>query len=157
MNADQWDYIQHFHAGENWGDWTCMDFQFIRILDTVRHLANTPFELTSPAYTKRTGHSKQSFHYLGRAADFTLPKKKALDAYDLLVLTLEEMGIYNKVGFGFYPGGNFFHLDDRAMHPGVQYKPGVVWVRPNESRPTFYLYGHDALAHIRRLRQNINQ
>ncbi len=36
------------------------------------------------------------------------------EAYDLLVETLEDMGIYAKVGFGFYPGGNFFHLDDRA-------------------------------------------
>jgi hypothetical protein len=163
MNADQWEYIQHFHAGENWGDWTCMDYQFLRTLDTVRHRADTPFELTSPAYTKRTGHSKKSFHYIGRATDFKLPKLSPFAAYDLLVDTLCDMGIYGKVGFGFYPdGGNaesnapaFFHLDDRAMYPGVHYEPGVVWVRidnPKRGLNLGYTYGAGALAHINRIR-----
>ena len=93
-----------------------------------------------------------SFHYLGRAADFRLPKKKAFEAYDLLVQALEDMGIYAKVGFGFYPYGNFFHLDDRAMHPGIDYKPGTVWVRSDESRPNYYLYGAKALAFIKKIK-----
>jgi hypothetical protein len=163
MNADQWEYIQHFHAGENFGDWTYMDFQFIRTLDTVRHRADTPFELTSPAYTKRTGHSKKSFHYIGRAADFKLPKLSPFPAYDRLVETFADMGISAKIGFGFYPDGGdigsnaptFFHFDDRAMHPGVQYEPGVVWVRidnPVYDLPLGYTYGSNALRLIEVIR-----
>lgn len=154
MNADQWEYIHHFHAGENFGDWTQMDFKYVQLLDTVRHLADTPFELTSPAWTKRTGHSKKSFHYIGRAADFRMPRQTMWDAYDLMRETLGAMGVSGKVGFGFYPHGGpaFFHLDDRAMWPGVWYQPGVVWVRPDPSRPKFYLYARDAINYIERLR-----
>jgi len=154
MNADQWEVIQHFHAGENWGDWTRMDFQYLRMLDTVRHLADTPFMLTSPAWTKPGHHSSKSFHYIGRAADFTLPKKGVWESYDLLVTTLEDMGIYGKVGFGFYPAENFFHLDDRAMRVGVGYEPGVVWVRPDPARQKYYLYARDALNYIEYLRNH---
>lgn len=159
MNADQWDNIHHFHAGENWGNWQKMDFQFLRTLDTVRHLADTPFELTSPAFTSGSGHSARSFHYIGRAADCTLPRIGMWVAYDLLVQTLEDMGIYHKVGFGFYPGGNFFHLDDRSCYPGFNAQPAVVWVRPDEARQSYYIYGQDALAYIASIRpaQNTNQ
>jgi hypothetical protein len=152
MNADQWESIKHFHAGENWGNWQKMDFQFLRTLDTVRHLSDTPFELTSPAWTPGGGHSAKSFHYIGRAADFRLPRKSMWESYDLLVQTLEDMGIYRKVGFGFYPGGKFFHLDDRDCYPGFNAKPAAVWVRPKESEPKVYIYGQDALAYIASIR-----
>jgi hypothetical protein len=157
MKAGDWDAIQHFHAGENWGDWTKMSYDFVRTLYTVRHLADTPFELTSPAYTRRTGHSKDSLHYYGRAADFWLPRKTPFQAYDLLALTLKDMGVYNKVGFGFYPDWTTpgFHFDDRAMHIGVGYKPAVVWVRidnPKRGLPMGYTYGSDALVIIEKIR-----
>lgn len=157
MRVGDWDAIKHFHAGENWGDWTKMAFEYVRFLDTVRHLADTPFELTSPAYTRRTGHSKDSYHYYGHAADFYLPKLRPLDAYDLLVSVFEDMGVYGKIGFGFYPDWVTpgFHLDDRAMHKGVLFKPGVVWVRidnPNHGLKLGYTYGADALRYIEGLR-----
>ena len=153
MKASDWDRIQHFHAGENWGAWERMSSDFMRTLDTVRHLADTPFELTAPAWTSG-GHASKSYHYIGRAADFKLPKKTPFEAYDLLVTTLEDMGIYGKVGFGFYPYGNpktslkyaFFHLDDRAMR-SVDYKPGAIWVFNTD-----YIYGAPALTFIKSIR-----
>ena len=155
MKTNDWNAIQHFHAGENWGDWQQMDFRFVRFLDTVRHLSDTPFELTSPAWTKRTGHSKKSFHYIGRAADFRLPKKTKWEAYDLLIDTFGMMGVSGKIGFGFYPHeGPFFHLDDRAMYPDVQFQPGVVWARPNPSKPDYYLYARNAVNYIESLRNH---
>lgn len=156
MTVSDWDKIQHFHSGENWGDWTMMEFRFVKLLDTVRHLADTPFTLSSPAWTKKTGHSSKSFHYIGRAADFRLDKLPMWPAYDLLVDTMTSMGVYGKVGFGFYPHGSpaFFHLDDRAMYPDVHFKPGVVWVRPDESKPSDYLYAENALKYIEALRNH---
>ncbi len=157
MRLEDWKKIRHFSQTENWGDASKMDYEYVIMLDTVRHLCDVPFALTSPAYTKRTGHSKDSYHYYGRAADYRLLDIPIYEAYDLLVATLKSMGIYEKVGFGFYPDWTTpgFHLDDRAMHQGVLYKPGVVWIRidnPKHGIMPGYYYADKALEYIEMIR-----
>jgi hypothetical protein len=153
MRLDDWESIKHFHAGENWGDWTKMDFRFLRTLDTLRHLVDTPFELTSAAYATSGHASPSSWHSKGRAADFRCPRPSLFDAYDLLIETIKDMGI--ECGFGIYPDWATpgFHFDDSGKPPGDS---ADRWIRidsPRHGIPQGYHHPPEMYNYLERVRR----
>lgn len=165
MKIEDWASLKHFKISENWGDPSKMDRGFMLTFDTLRHLCNTPFELTAPAWTGGTGHVSGSWHYVGRAADFRVPNLSLFDAYDLILQTIEEMGIALRCGFGIYPDWNpagGFHFDNSGQPPG-DLTPR--WIRIDNAKhglPIGYASGQKAVEYINAVRwehrvQSVNQ
>ncbi len=145
MNETDWLGLMHFKSTENWGIPSMMDPRFMRTFDTLRHLCDTPFELTSPAYATSGHSSLYSWHGIGRAADFHVPKMLLLDAYDLILEKIKGMGI--ECGFGIYPDWNTpgFHFDDSGKPPGDS---ADRWVRIDDPKHGLTLgYHHPPKSH----------
>lgn len=93
-----------------------MDPIFLFTLDNYRGVVGKPCALTSDAWTAGTGHSKNSFHYLGRAADcrFLDPKtKEPLSLAEHVLIAMKAP--FNGVGiYTWWPNGAGLHFDNRA-------------------------------------------
>lgn len=133
MAKSIWNRLKHFSRSENWGDPDKMDPFFLLQLDRFRAEVNLPFHLSAPAYGTK-GHSKDSFHYVGRAVDgrFINPTdKKPISLRSHFVLAMKSP--FNGIGlYTWWPNGPGIHLDNRDGVNGRK-----IWVSraPNQYEP----------------------
>jgi uncharacterized protein YcbK (DUF882 family) len=127
---DVWGKLKHFSKSENWGDPEKMDPEFLIQLDDFRHVIDKPCVLTCAAFANQ-GHSDQSYHYKGRAADV-----RFIDPTTREPLTLREhIFIAMKAPFGgvgiytWSAMGPFLHLDNRV----AEYER-KIWVSKKEGQ-----------------------
>jgi len=90
-----WKKVKHFDKNENWGDVSRVDPFLIYSLDVLREMAGRPI-IIHCAY-KKSGHSNNSQHYHGKAADIHIKGLNVVDQY----LIAEKCGMFN--GIGVYP------------------------------------------------------
>ena len=113
-----WDKLRYFVKAEEWGDPDKINGFLLILLDEIRHRASL---INPDAYIiihcgyELTGHSDNSQHYIGNAADFHFVGISLFRAYVLIVETIKELQVNDKVGLGVYPDWNSpgFHLDIR--------------------------------------------
>lgn len=145
QTADQ--KYKHFSPNENWGDFSRMSPQFLSLLDTIRDLYGYQF-IIHCGYAK-TGHAPKSYHGIGEAADGHVEGLEPWLAYDRMNLVLDDMGIMDRVGFGWYPFWNTpgWHLDCRGWDCGKREAVvGVHWVYLDHAAVGFksgYHYNQD--------------
>ena len=122
MNKKEWTKFFPFFTPDECGKGMLQTFM-LKVL-MLRKALDTPMHITA-GYCK-TGHSKNSYHYKGRAIDFwtKLSPRKVMRVVD-------RLGLFG--GVGLYPWSNpdFFHIDDR--------KNGMYqrWVSPEKGK---YIY-----------------
>ena len=104
-----WSKVKHFNKNENWGDWKKVDPWLIYCLDALREIANRPI-IIHCAYAEN-GHSDNSQHYKGKAADIHIKGLNVVDQY----LIAEKSNLFN--GIGVYPFWNNpgLHIDIRNV------------------------------------------
>ena len=102
-----WNKVTHFTETENWGDWRKIDAFLIYALDALREMVGRPIIIHNAYAT--TGHSPNSQHYQGKAADIHIKGLSVLDQY----IAAEKINLFN--GIGVYPFWNTpgLHLDVR--------------------------------------------
>lgn len=107
MTPEDWENIRFFSPEEAWGDPYKMDHNLIIRLDQLRELAGKPIIIHCGYATE--GHSLNSFHYKGMAADLHIEGYSLLDQY----LLAEQAGPFG--GIGVYPDWSRpgLHLDVR--------------------------------------------
>lgn len=138
MKPDDWENIKYMHfLTESWGDAYKIDRDLVYTIERMRIYAQKPCILTSPAYTT-IGHSPNSFHYKGLAADLRFKGASLLEMY-----ILAER--FNFSGIGLYPisgRGPFMHLDKRPHDPlNVQARwIAIPWTE--EEKETCSANGH---------------
>ncbi len=119
-----WGKVKHFHPGENWGDKNKVNGLLIllldKITDRVKDYCWKHYKKISPcvihcAY-ETSGHSPNSQHYIGNAADFHFENIPASEAYRIITEVLREFQAEGFVGLGVYPDWHKpgFHLDVRG-------------------------------------------
>lgn len=97
MTQEQWKLIRYFGLHENWGDPKKMSFDLLKKLDALREFCGNMIIIHCGYDT--TGHSENSQHYLGRAADFHIAGVSLVNQY----LLAER---FNFGGVGIYPNWN---------------------------------------------------
>lgn len=118
MTEEDWGRIRYFSINEDWGEPMKMDRDLIYLLDGLRGLFHHPFVIHC-GY-KGGGHSRNSQHYVGKAADFHIEGMALKDAVDLMLDFISPpprgLGIAHIVGLGIYPHWRNpgFHLDTRG-------------------------------------------
>lgn len=121
MTTTEWEQMNHFSPDENWGDPTEMSFNLLKRLDALREFCGNPIVIDCGYATN--GHTKNSQHYLGKAADFHIVGVSLINQY----LLAER---FNFGGIGVYPGWN-----NPGLHCDVRYKdeeqPQDRWARIN--------------------------
>lgn len=115
MTAELWKSLQFFSRHENWGDPEKMDADFVQQLDHFRGIIGKPFVLTCAAFATH-GHSENSYHYKGRAADGRFVDSdthEALSIKEHILIALRApfggVGIYTHSSLG-----PFLHFDNRV-------------------------------------------
>jgi hypothetical protein len=118
-----WDVVKYFSPREKWGDPSKVSGTLILVMDAVREAYGDDPSLYSfilhCAY-ELSGHSDNSYHYIGKAADFHIRNKSTKELFSTqvfrMVTTLRELQITDFVGLGIYPQWNSpgFHLDVRG-------------------------------------------
>lgn len=116
MELNQWSKLDHFHAGEAWGNPGQMNYSLLRRLDRARAYVGYPFIITSG---NQGVHSPNSLHYQGRAVDFVVKRPKSVTLCDVLLSLLR----FDFTGVGIYPhwkpsGG--FHLEFSGERDSVR-------------------------------------
>lgn len=74
-----WSKIRWFSPEENWGDIFKIHPQLVELLDRMREYAGRPI-IIHEAYAT-SGHSPNSYHYLGMAADCHIKGLNVIDQY----------------------------------------------------------------------------
>ena len=96
-----------------------IDAQFAENLNTARHLANTPFVITSgtrcPAHNKASGGMPSSSHVKGLAVD--IRTKDSQERFRVMQ-GLIQLG-FNRIGVS----KHFIHVDDDTQKPA-----DVMWM-----------------------------
>ncbi len=119
-----WLKVKHFNPGEKWGDKNKINGLLVllldKITDRVKEYCWNKYKRISPciihcAY-ETSGHSLNSQHYKGNAADFHFENITALEAYEIMIKVLKEFQTEDFVGLGVYPDWfkPGFHLDVRG-------------------------------------------
>ncbi len=119
-----WSKLKHFNLNENWGDKNKVNGLLLVLLDNITERVKTyswnKYKKISPciihcAY-KISGHSPNSQHYKGNAADFHFENIPASEAYMVMTEVLREFQAEGFVGLGVYPDWHKpgFHLDVRG-------------------------------------------
>lgn len=117
--------LNHFSCYEKWGDHTKINGLLLILLDKItdkvklyawQKYKKTAFCIIHCAYEK-SGHSPNSQHYLGNAADFHFENISTKEAYEIILEVLGEYQVKNFVGLGIYPDWykKGFHLDVRSF------------------------------------------
>jgi len=107
--VEDWHLVRHFKAIE-FNKPEYMDEDLIFELDTLREFLGRPIKIS--ASFAESGHSKDSQHYKGFAADI---KCEGLHPIDFFVAALR----FKFNGIGLYPWG--IHVDTRILRNG-EYK-----------------------------------
>ena len=119
MTKNEWNQIEHFDPKEKWGDSEKMSFELLKRLDALREFCGHRI-IIHCGYAVN-GHTKDSQHYLGRAADFHIAGVSLVNQY----LLAER---FNFGGIGVYPEWN-----NPGLHCDVRHKdheePQDRWVR----------------------------
>jgi hypothetical protein len=117
MTQQDWLEIEYFSSHEKWGDPLLMDRETVFLLDRLRGIFKFPFFINC-GY-ERSGHTPNSQHYTGKAADFHvvgLPFRSAVDLMvDFVGSPPRGIGVCGKIGLGIYPHWTTpgFHIDTR--------------------------------------------
>jgi len=119
MTKDEWKQIEHFSPNENWGDPERMSLELLRRLDALREFSGHPVIIHCGYAT--SGHSGNSQHYLGKAADLHIVGVSLVNQY----LLAER---FNFGGLGLYP-----EWKNPGLHCDVRYKgieePQSRWIK----------------------------
>ena len=94
MRKEHWEQIGYFTPTENWGDPAKMSFELVKRLDCLREFCGNPI-IIHCGYAIQ-GHSENSQHYLGKAADLHIMGLSLINQY----LLAER---FNFGGIGLYP------------------------------------------------------
>lgn len=119
-----WSKLNYFSANENWGDKDKINPFLLILLDKIayevreyawRNNKAVPYCIIHCAY-ETSGHSQNSQHYRGNAADFHFENISVLEAYGIILRVLKDYQLENFVGLGVYPDwiNQGFHLDVRG-------------------------------------------
>ena len=108
MTKDEWKQIKHFRPNENWGDPERMSFELLKRLDALREFCSHRI-IIHRGYAVN-GHTKNSQHYLGRAADLRIVGVSLINQY----LLAER---FNFGGLGVYP-----EWSNPGLHCDVRHK-----------------------------------
>jgi uncharacterized protein YcbK (DUF882 family) len=120
MTEHDWSEVRHFSTKEAWGDPYRMDRELIFLLDRLRDIFRVPFVIHC-GY-EAGGHTENSQHYVGKAADFHIEELPFRDAVDLMVGFVGPrpggIGVWHTIGLGIYPhwATPGFHLDTRGAY-----------------------------------------
>src|SRR5574343_85090 len=111
MKQEDWKKLKYMTIKDNWGDPSKMSRALVYNLENLRVYCGKPCVLTCPAYSN-SGHSTNSQHGLGNAADLKILHSTLLEMY-----ILAER--FNFTGIGLYPnnGNPFIHVDMRPTDP----------------------------------------
>lgn len=113
MIEHDWKTVKHFHAHENWGNWSMIDVRLPLELDKLREFLNKKLIVTCA--TQGT-HARKSFHYQGLAVDLVVPIPGDLTFLDLFIAAsrfdFHGIGLYTHWTYNgnIVPG---LHLDIR--------------------------------------------
>lgn len=120
MDQRQWQHINHFHQGENWGDLDLLKFELVQKLDWMREELGSPVFINCAA--DLTGHSTNSYHYKGMAADIHFSEDVLLG--DVFILATRWFS-----GIGLYPFWNNpgLHVDIRSLKVDEEAKYWISW------------------------------
>jgi len=117
---DSFKRLNHFNEGEFTHPEEMLP-RFLDLLDTVRDIAGTPFNVTSdfrtPEENKIVGGSATSLHMRGRAIDFVVWPWNAVLLWDLtraVVLVGEAYGVTFELEIAQSPSNRHVHL---ALQP----------------------------------------
>ena len=121
MTKEEWKEIKWFSPQEAFGDPDKMSFDLLKRLDALREFCGNPI-IIHYAYATG-GHSENSQHYLGNAADLHIEGTTLINQY-----LLSER--FNFGGLGIYPEWN-----DPGLHCDVRRKgkeePYNRWAKVN--------------------------
>lgn len=104
MTKERWKQFFPFFTPEECGKG--MEEAFMLKVLMLRKALDAPMYITAGYCT--TGHSKNSYHYKGRAIDFWIilsPRK--------VMRQIDRFGLFNGVGHYFWWQHKGFHIDDR--------------------------------------------
>jgi hypothetical protein len=127
LSEDQtilWLILKNFKVREAWGDPSKMNHLLLYLMDGFRSSLPNGCWIKVHCGYKEGGHTKNSFHYKGKAIDFHVVGISALEAEACLMHYLSqskvidgvEYQLLNYVGLGLYPewANPGFHLDVRG-------------------------------------------
>lgn len=120
-----WMPLDYFKIGESWGDYKKMHPLIIIILEKFRSALPSGYWIKVHCGYKQGGHTKNSYHYQGKAVDFHVVGCSFIEAERHLMRFLKraiyydnkEYYLLNYVGLGIYPEWQDpgFHLDIRGQ------------------------------------------
>jgi uncharacterized protein YcbK (DUF882 family) len=119
-----WSKLKHFNRWEAWGEPGKVNglllFLLDKITEEVKNYARQKYKVVTPciihcAYATG-GHSPNSQHYKGNAADFHFKNIPAYEVYTIIQKALADYQVSDFVGLGVYPDWRIpgFHLDVRG-------------------------------------------
>lgn len=122
-----WTKIKHFKAKE-FGDGDKMDVRLVNRLDAFAEELGHPVIVT--AGFANDGHSPNSYHYKGMAADIIIPDLNLLDVY----LLAEKFGWK---GLGIYPFWKYHNIRVGGLHVDERDMPARWWRNETGEYHTF--------------------
>lgn len=125
MTNDDWKKVKYFGPNENWGDWSKIHKVLIFALDELRKNIGKPIHINN-AYSI-SGHSSNSYHYKGMAADIHIKNMSVIDQF----IWASRFDVFN--GIGVYPNWNNpgLHLDIRPFKDKLSKESRWMGVRIN--------------------------
>jgi len=122
MKAKQFAKLEHFSAGENWGNLEKVQWQHVHHLYLIRKelkRISCDWPMVIHCCHAESGHSSNSYHYQGLATDFHFHTSVTLK-FQLIWLeqAISSLGLDDFLSVGVYPewkpepGG--FHIDSRG-------------------------------------------
>lgn len=163
-----WSKLKWFSPSENWGDPSKVDPTLLLLLDEIRDVIGWPIVIHCAYET--SGHSPNSYHYLGRAVDFHFKSsvpfyeqvERLLRILDQIKLEISYYVIYKPsrsllpisdfVGLGIYPAWNNpgFHLDIRSSKTPARWGwKGDYEILPHGRKKKKYVSFNEALEYAR--------
>lgn len=140
----------HFKPSE-FSNYEKMDESTIRLIDSARSFANTPFIITSD-FRNGTGGSA---HYIGKAVDFVTPYTGYLEtAMRIVVWSIK----HNKeIGLGLYPFWSYknkriggLHIDNNRKKHKNEY-----WLRDKSGKYIYDFSFDNILCKVKEIENNI--
>jgi hypothetical protein len=119
MDSRLWENIKYFSPAEKWGDLDLVKFELIQKLDWLRDAAGVPIHIHCAG--DHTGHSPNSYHYRGMAADIHADNIEVGDLFILATRWFKGIGVYPRWN---NPG---LHLDIRRLEPDEAGKYWISW------------------------------
>lgn len=117
MTLEKWTTVKRFHMQEKWGNPLMMDEEFIFLLDSFAIKVGHPIIIHCGYDTD--GHSPQSYHYKGRAADLHINGVPLIQQYRMAK------------DFGFTGIGVYRHWRNPGLHLDNRTKP-ASWIRDKQ-------------------------